>query len=69
MRAADWTFEEMVLIQRHYPAGRAKACIPHLPGRSKHAIRNQAHKMRRAGRLTADFIERAADVLEADLPY
>ncbi|NIJ34308.1 hypothetical protein [Sphingomonas oligoaromativorans] len=45
----DWTFEEMAVIRRHYPTGKATACLPLLPGRSKQAIRNQAYLMRRTG--------------------
>lgn len=65
----EWTFEEMVLIQRHYPRGKTRACTPLLPGRTKQAIRNQAHKMRRVGRLADDLAMRAGGVREGDLPY
>ena len=46
-----WTTREERIVEEHYPKGRSLACLPHLPGRTKAAIRQRAHLLRADGRL------------------
>lgn len=39
----NWRTSELAIIDRYYPTGGVTACLPHLPGRSKDAIRMRAH--------------------------
>jgi hypothetical protein len=41
-RPGVWTAEELAVIREHYPKGGADACRPHLPNRSREAIKCRA---------------------------
>ena len=40
-----WTTTELAVIRAHYPAGGINACEPHLPGRTRSSIWQQAGKL------------------------
>lgn len=49
---APWTGAEICVLTAHYPTGGTRACLQHLPARSKAAIRGAASDLglKRLGR-------------------